>query len=148
MILFDLNDYERVAEAYPCLRPALEWLNTRTKGEFTVHRHELENGLYANFERPSMQQRERAHLEAHKKYIDIHVPLGSTETIGWAPVRTCRRVLSAYDDARDVMFFGDDAHSMLHVRPGEAAVFFPSDAHAPNIGIGFHKKITIKIPVE
>ncbi len=147
MILFDLADYEQTAQAYPQLRTALEWLTHRTKTEFNVHTEELDKGAYANFERNAMVPRERAHLEAHRRYIDIHVPLNNDEAFGWAPVRRCRRILTPYDPERDIEFYGDDAHSMMHVRVGEAVVFFPDDAHGPNIGIGFHKKICIKIPV-
>jgi beta-galactosidase beta subunit len=53
-----------------------------------------------------------------------------------------------YDGERDICFYGDSATIMLHVRVGQMAVFFPEDAHAPNIGIGTHRKLCIKIPVE
>lgn len=149
MILINLEDWKSTAEAYPRLRKALEWLVQRDRqGEFTVHREELSDGAYAKFERPAMRIRERAHLEVHRIYIDIHVPLSDDESIGWAPTRCCRRVLTEYDHAKDIAFYGDDAHSMIRVRVGDAAVFFPEDAHAPNIGVGYHKKITVKIPID
>ena len=107
MILINLEDWQSTAEAYPRLREALEWLVQRDRqGEFTVHREELSDGAYANFERPAMRIRERAHLEVHRIYIDIHVPLSDDESIGWAPTRCCRRVLTEYDHAKDIAFYG------------------------------------------
>ncbi len=148
MILIDLANWEEYANAYPNLRTALEWASSCSKDNFITHREELDNGAFANFERPAMLLRERVQLEAHRKYIDIHIPLHNDETIGWAPTQACHQISKPYDAEHDIIFFGDDAHSMIRVRVGDAAIFFPSDAHAPNIGIGYHKKICIKIPVE
>lgn len=147
MILFDLRDGEGVAAAYPILRPALAWLAAHRGDAFVEQRVDIDERAYAKYERPAMRPRERARLEAHRRYIDIHVPLSADEAIGWAPTKASSRVVREYDADTDIMFYGDDAHSIIHVRPGEAVVFFPEDTHAPNIGIGYHKKITIKIAV-
>ena len=75
------------------------------------------------------------------------MPLKGTETMGWTPVGACKHVRQAYDEENDFMTFGDSAHSLLHVKKGQIAVFFPEDAHAPNIGLGNHRKLCLKIPV-
>lgn len=48
-------------------------------------------------EEPALMPREKAALEAHKKFIDIHVPLKGPETIGWAPVSELKHVRVPYD---------------------------------------------------
>lgn len=98
-------------------------------------------------EEPALMPREKAALEAHKKFIDIHVPLKGPETIGWAPVSELKHVRVPYDCEKDIAFFGDSAQALVHVKPGQMAVMFPEDAHAPNIGLGNHRKLCIKIPV-
>ncbi|MBO4344254.1 MAG: YhcH/YjgK/YiaL family protein, partial [Victivallales bacterium] len=45
----------------------------------------------------------------------------------------------------DYCLFSDKPQSFFDVRPGCFAIFFPEDAHAPNIGTGVHKKVVVKI---
>ncbi|MBR4222138.1 MAG: YhcH/YjgK/YiaL family protein, partial [Victivallales bacterium] len=49
--------------------------------------------------------------------------------------------------AKDCGFFEDKAQSWFDVRPGCFAIFFPEDAHAPNVGTGKHRKVVIKIAI-
>jgi YhcH/YjgK/YiaL family protein len=127
---------------------ALAWLQTHINDDFNVGRIDVSPSIYVNVETPALRPREKALLEAHRKYIDIHVPLKGTEIIGWAPIEDLKYVSAPYDADRDVIFYNDSAHSLLHVQHGQIAIFFPEDAHAPNIGIGNHRKLCIKISVD
>ncbi len=91
--------------------------------------------------------REEARLESHRKFIDIHVPLEGTERIGWKPAADCRAPDGPFDPDRDLGFFHDRPGSIVELRPGMFAVFFPADAHAPLIGEGEILKAVLKIPV-
>lgn len=151
MILCSINDADIYTPISPALKTAIDWLVTHRndafeKGSVVIGSVGNED-IVVKCEEPAMIPREKAALEAHRRFIDIHVPLKGTETIGWAPVESLKHVREPYDDERDIMFFGDAAHSLLHVKLGQMAVFFPSDAHAPNIGLGNHRKLCIKIPV-
>lgn len=126
---------------------ALKWLRNFNPADFSPGIIELEDGISVKCETPSLQPRESATLEAHRKFIDIHVPLKGTEIIGWAPVSELKHVRTPYNEETDIAFWGDAAHSLLHVKPGQMAIFFPEDAHAPCIGLGNHRKLCIKIPV-
>lgn len=147
MILCSLSDTTRVGRVSPLIAYALDWLKKYDPENFAVSDIELDYGIVVKCEAPGLIPRERARLEAHRRYIDIHVPLKGTETIGWAPQRGLILSQQPYDDERDIAFYGDMAQCLLHVKPGQIAVFFPDDAHAPNIGIGNHRKLCIKIPV-
>ncbi len=144
------------AAAYRGLKPqldaALDWLTEHFGDPFVENIVTIGKSgggeIYAKYETPALLPREKAALEAHRRYIDIHVPIKTTETIGWAPVGSLQHPRGEYDADRDVIFFGDAAHSLLHVKVGQLAIFFPDDAHAPNIGLGTHRKICIKIPVD
>ena len=91
-----------------------------------------------------------AHLLLHQMLFSqsLSLYLKGTEIIGWAPVESLKHKREEYDADRDVAFYGDAAHSLLHVKVGQMAVFFPEDAHAPNIGLGNHRKLCIKIPLQ
>ncbi len=151
MILCQIADSAVYRNVLPDLGVAIDWLMQNFDTSFV-------KGIYAiptpdgreitvKCEEPSLSPREKVQLEAHRRFIDIHVPLKGTETIGWAPVGALRYERQPYDAGSDVAFYADSAHSMLHVKVGQMAIFFPDDAHAPNIGLGTHRKLCIKVPV-
>lgn len=84
-------------------------------------------------------------METHNKYIDIQIPLGATETMGWIAGNKLKQPTAAYNPDKDIAFFADKASNFFDVQPFEFAIFFPEDAHQPGIGIGNHKKIIVKV---
>lgn len=147
MILCRISDADRYKAINPLLTRAIDWLQNFNAESFTKGEISLPDGIVVKCEEPALMPREKAALEAHRNFIDIHVPLKGTEIIGWASVEGLKHIRTPYDPDRDIAFFGDAAHSLLHVKVGQMAVFFPEDAHAPNIGLGNHRKLCIKIPV-
>ncbi len=133
------------------LRPEVTaWLGTITN-DIAQERHDIDAYDYANVETPTLRAREDAPLEAHRRYIDIHIPLDGPETIGWAPTDALTHIATpGYNAERDFALYDDEAHTFFDVRPGQCAVFFPEDAHAPNIGVPgkAHRKICVKIAVD
>ena len=87
-------------------------------------------------------------LEAHRKYIDIHIPLSQSETIGWKSIATENKNLNNYYSDKDYELFNDTPTTYLTVLPGEFAIFLSEDAHAPLIGSGELKKIIFKIFID
>ena len=58
----------------------------------------------------------------------------------------CR--MEAYDEGKDVEFYGDKATAKFTVPAGHFAVFFPSDAHQPGIAPGKeYRKVIVKARV-
>lgn len=151
MILSAIADLPRYAATRPeALGYAIEWLLGHAAGPFVKGETVVDTPagqIVVKCEEPPMMPRERVSLETHRRFIDIHVPLKGVEGIGWAPLAALKHPRGEYDPDRDIRFFGDSAHSILHVHPGQAVIFFPEDAHAPNIGLGNHRKLCIKIPV-
>ncbi len=151
MILSLITNSDRYRSISPALAQALDWLKQFSPADFVKGRFVIGNfngaDIYVNAEEPALIPREKASLEAHRQFIDIHVPLKGTEIIGWAPVDSVKHPRGQYDVEKDIVFFGDAAHSLLHVKVGQMAIFFPEDAHAPNIGLGNHRTLCIKIPV-
>lgn len=147
MIVCDINRSEIFDNITPLLGEALRWVRQHAGDEFASGVIEIGDGITVKCECLALVPRERARLELHRRYIDIHVPLKGPETIGWASAGCLVHELSAYDEEHDVAFYGDSAQALLHLRRGQLAVFFPDDAHAPNIGIGSHRKLCVKIPV-
>ncbi len=86
-------------------------------------------------------------LEVHDSYIDIHILLEGTETIGHKDRSRCSGENIPYDSEKDIAFFDESPDNFINLSPGNIAVMFPYDAHAPLIGEGTIKKAIIKIAV-
>lgn len=151
MILCQLTDADIYRNISPLIATAIDWLRTHEAQDFIVGETiilETDKGaVTAKGEETPLMPREYVSLEAHRKYIDIHMPVKGDETIGWGPTLYLKHPREEYNPETDIQFFGDVAHSILDVKVGQIAIFFPEDAHAPNIGLGNHRKYIIKIPV-
>ncbi|MGY5235876.1 YhcH/YjgK/YiaL family protein [Neisseria sp. HMSC067H09] len=80
-----------------------------------------------------MRGKAEAKPEAHLKHIDIQVPISGEETYGWIDRGRLKNGLG-YDEKRDIEFFDCEPETWLTLQPGEFALFFPNDAHAPLVG--------------
>lgn len=84
--------------------------------------------------------------ESHRKYIDLQYIINGEEIIGVTPV-SYSKLTKEYDENKDVANY-DTGGMLLPSKPGAFFLFFPSDAHRPNITPGGNKlvkKIVIKI---
>lgn len=86
-------------------------------------------------------------LEAHRRFADIQLLLAGRESIGWRPLADCRCPDAAYDPATDLQCFADPPQAWLPLEPGQFAVFWPSDAHLPQVGEGDMRKLVVKVPL-
>ena len=84
--------------------------------------------------------------ESHKNYIDLQSVISGEEQIGLAQVANLT-VTMPYDASKDVANYSGDG-KFYDALPGTFFLFFPNDAHRPNIttnGNKPDKKIVIKI---
>lgn len=52
-----------------------------------------------------------------------------------------------YDNEKDVEFFDDDPEFWFKLEAGMFAIFFPEDAHMPQICRGPIHKVVVKLPI-
>lgn len=71
-----------------------------------------------------------ARLEAHRRYIDIQYLHRGEEAVRLARLAS-GRPLAPFDKGADVGFFAADAWSVIRLERGMAAIFLPTDLHAP-----------------
>jgi YhcH/YjgK/YiaL family protein len=84
--------------------------------------------------------------ESHRKYIDIQLVITGKEKIGVTPLSQMS-IKKPYDDARDVAFYTGEGKYFV-AEPGTFFIFFPEDAHRPNIkvdGFDTDKKVVVKV---
>jgi len=96
--------------------------------------------------RESARPRDKAPLEAHRRYIDVQYVLSGADEMGWRALSDCKSP-GGYDAARDIEFFTDEPAAWATVSTGEFAIFFPHDAHAPLTGRGDIHKVVVKVAV-
>lgn len=119
-------------------------LKALPKGKYPI---DGENVFASVTENPS-KDLDSTSWESHKKYIDLQYVIDGEELIGVYPAANAT-VTRAYDEKKDVMNYAADAKP-YRADPSVFFLFFPSDAHRPNITPGGNrvvKKIVIKIRV-
>ena len=52
-----------------------------------------------------------------------------------------------YNPEKDITFFADKPTTYVDVQPGEFAIFFPEDGHAPGIAEGNFRKVIVKVKI-
>ena len=68
--------------------------------------------------------------------------------MGWKSILTSNKNINNYDSEKDFELFNDSPTTYVTVMPGEFAIFFSEDAHAPLIGTGELKKLIFKIYID
>jgi biofilm protein TabA len=84
--------------------------------------------------------------ESHRKYIDLHYVISGKVKLGMAPVANAT-VTEPYSESRDAANYNVEG-KFLTATPKEFFLFFPQDAHRPDIkvdGADSLKKLVIKI---
>ncbi|MEP6673624.1 MAG: YhcH/YjgK/YiaL family protein [Ferruginibacter sp.] len=117
-------------------------LNTIAKGKYPI---DAEN-VTASVTFDSSKDFEKTKWESHRKFIDLQYVIEGEEKIGLYPVAKAT-VIKEYDDKKDVANY-EAPGKLYSAKPGTFFLFFPSDAHRPNITPGGNKpvkKIVIKI---
>lgn len=114
-------------------------------------RVELDGGVYALEQAYRSKLRSEGFFESHRRFLDIQVIVEGEEWLevaesGGMVVRT------PYHPDRDFIAYEDRAGaSVLHLRIGDAAVFFPADGHMPGLAgpaaPAVVRKTVLKVPV-
>jgi YhcH/YjgK/YiaL family protein len=133
---------------HPAFGKAFEFLSKLTD-KTEPGRYEIDGDkLYVNVMDAECHECASAKLEAHKKYIDVQFVISGNETMGWSDVKTCKSVAEPYNVSSDYTLFSDTPDTWFAVPSGVFVVFFPEDAHAPQVGEGKVKKAVVKVAIE
>jgi biofilm protein TabA len=148
MILDRLDKADRYRALHLDFAPAIAFLRRQPLARLPLGRIEIAGAsVYAMVSKGPARKAEGARLEAHRKYIDIHYLIAGVEQQGWRSLARCQQREVEYDTEKDVALFRDAPDTYVTVHPGEFVIFFPDDAHAPQIGAGELHKIVIKVMV-
>ena len=148
MILSSLSQSSRYASLHPLFQRAFDYIRDTDLFALVPGRYNIVgDDLIAIVEQVSGKTKDKARLEAHRRYIDIQLVLEGDEQMGWKPLADCLNPVSEHSDERDIRFFHDAPASYVAVPPDHFCIFFPEDAHAPLVGGGQIRKVIFKIAV-
>lgn len=102
--------------------------------------------VFASVTEAPSKEFENSAWESHRKYIDLQYVIKGQETIGVASVSKAT-VTKPYNEATDSANYNAEGQYYIAM-PGTFFLFFPDDAHRPNIKVAGYdvvKKIVIKI---
>lgn len=106
-----------------------------------------DDNVFATVIEGSPRQMDTTQWESHLNYQDIHYIISGKEQIGIANVSSLT-VATEYDRKRDLIFYTGKGKYYI-AETGAFFIFFPQDAHRPNLQFNSHnvKKIVIKIRI-
>lgn len=149
MILDTLDNFRRYYALHPRFRAAFEFLAQEDLLKLAEGKYAIDGDrVFALVSHSRGRGRELSKLETHRQYIDIQFIVSGVEEAGWKNLHKCASPEGDHDEDKDIRFYLDEPDTWLTVVPGQFAVFFPEDAHAPLAGSGNVHKIVVKVAVK
>lgn len=146
MIYLTLTQSERIESLHPKFKQLFDYVKSHDLLQMELGRIELDGeNLFINNVNPTLISADDQILEAHRDYLDIHIPLDRAEIIGVVPTAECEKIKTPYSQDNDCELFTDKPTNYIKIHPGEFLIVYPEDAHAPLIGEGKLRKAVVKI---
>jgi biofilm protein TabA len=106
------------------------------------------DNVFASVTEDPSKDFDKTNWESHRKYIDVQCIIEGVENMGVCPISKAT-VTKEYDEKKDVANYS--AKGKIYTgQPGTFFIFFPGDAHRPNITPGGNKvvkKVVVKVKV-
>ncbi len=130
-----------------CWDKAFAYLKATDLQILTVGRHVIDsNNVFAIVQEAPTKDYEKTAFESHLNYIDLQYVIRGEERMGRTPVESVK-VDKPYNEKADIAYYTGDG-KIFTVKENGFLLFFPGEAHRPNITPGGNKvvkKIVIKI---
>jgi YhcH/YjgK/YiaL family protein len=148
MILGSLKNTSTIEKNHPLFKKAFDFVKASDFSEIEDGKYEIQGSdLFLVLNTINGKSESEAVTEAHRKYIDIQIPLSGNEAFGWIPVEKCTEIKMDYDNDKDLILFKNEPTNIISVEAGDFLIFFPEDGHAPGIGEGVIRKVIVKVRV-
>lgn len=130
MIIDTLENLKNYESLNPLFKEVVDFLKSTDINTLEEGKHFIKGGdLFVNIQMAKGKTKEEAKLETHKKMIDIQIPLSASETFGYTPLGSLP--VAEYNEEKDITKYEGLAETYFTLAPGEFAIFFPQDGHAP-----------------
>jgi YhcH/YjgK/YiaL family protein len=126
---------------------AFAFLKNTDLKTLTVGRHVIDSAnVFAIVQEAPTKDYDKTAFESHLNYIDLQYVIRGEEIMGRTPVDSVK-VDKPYNEKADIAYYTGDGKNFT-VQANSFLLFFPGEAHRPNITPGGNKvvkKIVIKI---
>ena len=125
-----LAESEKYLGINPLFEKAFAFLKRTDLAALPAGRQEIDGDrCWANVIDATLKPCAECKLEAHRRYIDIQMPVTGPEVIGVAEMDEAARALPFNEKDDCVVYEGPSEPVTL--QPGDFAIFLPPGAHAP-----------------
>ena len=133
MIIDTLDNLGKYVGLNPLFADVVEFMKQNDLNALEPGKHMIrDKDLFVNITTAKGRAKEAATLETHINMIDIQIPLDGEETFGYTPLKDLPEF--EYNAEKDITKYGTTmAQTYVTCKPGQMAIFFPQDGHAPCI---------------
>ena len=133
MIIDTIDNLGKYVALNPLFADVVEFLNSHDLQTLEAGKYPIKDkDLFLNLQVAKQRTKETAFLETHVEMIDIQIPVTAAETFGYTPL--CDLPAFDYNAEKDITKYCDTKdQTYVTVNPGQFAIFFPQDGHAPCI---------------
>ena len=132
MVIDTIENLEKYASLNPLFNDVIDFIKANDLNALEAGKHFIKGAdLFVNIQCAKGKTKEEALLETHRKMIDIQIPLSTSETFGYTPLGDLPE--AEYNEEKDITKYQGAANTYVTCKPGEFAIFFPQDGHAPCI---------------
>lgn len=133
MVIDKLENLSKYTSLNPLFADVVAFLEKNDLNTLEAGKHPIKDkDLFVNITTAKGRGKEAAVLETHIDMIDIQIPLSCEETFGYTPIDDLPAF--EYNAEKDITKYGDTmAQTYVTLKPGQMAIFFPQDGHAPCI---------------
>lgn len=116
-------------------------------------RYDITETIYANVESYTRKDLSQSVLESHRKYVDVQIVIAGEERIDYSNIDGLVPH-APYDPDKDIIFYKRPSTELgsVYLNGRNFVIFFPQDAHAPQITTmalqNNVKKCVVKIAVD
>ena len=130
MIIDTIDNLNKYVALNPLFGKVAEYIAQHNLLEMAAGKYEIEGkDLFLNRNLSRAKTKEEARIESHNRMIDIQIPLNVPEAMGYTPRKDLPEC--EYNAEKDITFYPGLAQEYITVYPGQFAIFFPQDGHAP-----------------
>ena len=145
MIIDNLDSFKNYLPMHKSFSVVEKFMEENDLDQLSPGKHKINEDVFVISEKVSGKKKNEGVLEAHYDFIDVQLCRNSVDNMGWRSHTECKDIKEVYDPERDIVFYNDAISKHISISRENFVVFFPWDAHAPNIGEGELHKIVFKV---
>lgn len=133
MIIDSIDNLGKYVALNPLFADVVDFLKSHDLQTLEAGKYPIKDkDLFLNLQMAKGRSQEAAVLETHIEMIDIQIPISGEETFGYTPLQDLPSF--EYNAEKDITKYGETkAQTYVTLKPGQIAIFFPQDGHAPCI---------------